>query len=38
MKTLFGIAMAAASLLGAGASFAQSANMMNGGTWWHGWT
>lgn len=37
MKTLFGIAMAAASLLGPGASLAQSGNMMNGGTWGHGW-
>lgn len=37
MKTLFVIALAALSLFAAGASWAQSGNMMNGGAWGAGW-
>lgn len=33
MKTFFAMALAAVALLSTGVSFAQSANMMNGGTW-----
>ncbi len=37
MKTLFVVALTAASLLNSGAAFAQSGNMMNGGMWGGGW-
>jgi len=37
MKQLSGVSMAAATLLTAGSSLAQSGTMMNGGTWGTGW-
>lgn len=37
MKHLSAIAVATASLLATGASWAQNGNMMNGGTWGSGW-
>lgn len=37
MQTFFAIALATAALLSTGVSFAQSTNMMNGGTWGVGW-
>jgi len=37
MKTLLAIAVGMVSLLATGVSFAQSGNMMNGGTWGTGW-
>ena len=37
MKTLLAIAVGMVSLLATGVSFAQSGNMMNGGTWGAGW-
>ena len=37
MKTLFVVALIAASVLNSGAALAQSGNMMNGGMWDGGW-
>jgi uncharacterized membrane protein len=37
MKTLLSMAVGTVSLLATGVSFAQSGNMMNGGTWGGGW-
>ncbi len=37
MKTFFAMALATIALLSTGFSFAQSSNMMNGGTWGVGW-
>ena len=37
MKNLFAIGVGAVPLLTTGVSFAQSGNMMNGGTWGYGW-
>ena len=37
MKTLFVVALIAASVLNSGAALAQSGNMMNGGMWSGGW-
>ena len=37
MKTLFVVALIAASVLNSGAALAQSGNMMNGGMWGGGW-
>ena len=37
MKNLFAIGVGAVPLLTNGVSFAQSGNMMNGGTWGYGW-
>ena len=37
MKTLFVVALIAASVLNNGAALAQSGNMMNGGMWGGGW-
>jgi uncharacterized membrane protein len=37
MNTLPALALGAASVLGSGASLAQSGNMMNGGMWGGGW-
>ena len=37
MKTLLAIAVGMVSLLVTGVSFAQSGNMMNGGSWGTGW-
>lgn len=37
MKHLSAIAVATASLLATGASWAQNGNMMNGGAWGSGW-
>lgn len=37
MKTLLATAVGTGSMLTTGVSLAQSANMMNGGTWGFGW-
>ena len=37
MKTLLVMVIATASLLATGVSWAQNANMMNGGVWGGGW-
>ncbi|MDD5336648.1 MAG: hypothetical protein PHS32_23165 [Rhodoferax sp.] len=37
MKTFFAVALATIALLSSGVSFAQSSNMMNGGSWGVGW-
>ena len=37
MKNLLAMAVGTVSLLTTGVSFAQSGNMMNGGTWGGGW-
>lgn len=37
MKNLLAIAVGTVPLLTTGVSFAQSGNMMNGGTWGYGW-
>jgi hypothetical protein len=37
MKTLFAVALSAASVLNSGVALAQSGNMMNGGMWGSGW-
>ena len=37
MKTIFALAVGAASVLSSGVTLAQSGNMMNGGMWGGGW-
>ena len=37
MKTFFALIIGAMALLGTGATFAQSGDMMNGSTWGNGW-